>query len=68
MHKLSITESCRRVFSPALWIAFAAFIVMGLGVGTAAAQAEKIDICHNGHIISVDIHAVPAHLEHGDLR
>jgi hypothetical protein len=68
MHKLSVTESYRRVLSSALWIAFATFVVLGLSAGMASAdQGHKIDICHNGHIISVDVHAVPAHLEHGDL-
>jgi len=29
-------------------------------------QAHKVTICHNGHTIVVDLHAVPAHLAHGD--
>ena len=68
MTKLSVTESYRRVLSSALWIVFATCIALGLSAGAAfAAQDHKIDICHNGNIISVDVHAVPAHLEHGDL-
>jgi len=68
MHKLSVTESYRRVLSPVLWIAFATCVALGLSAGTASAALDhKIDICHNGNIISVDVHAVPAHLEHGDL-
>ena len=67
MSKLSITSQGRRVLSSVLWIAFAACVVLGLSAGTAsAAQDHKIDICHKGKTISVDIHAVPAHLEHGD--
>lgn len=27
---------------------------------------HKVTICHKGHTISVDRHAVPAHLAHGD--
>jgi hypothetical protein len=27
---------------------------------------HKIRICHNGHVICVDTHAVAAHMEHGD--
>jgi hypothetical protein len=27
---------------------------------------QKVEICHNGHTICVDAHAVPAHLAHGD--
>jgi hypothetical protein len=67
MSKLSVTQRSRRVLSSVLWIAVATFVVLGLSAGTASAQDRKIEICHNGNIISVDIHAVPAHLEHGDL-
>ena len=68
MTKLSITERYRRVLSSVLWFVFVACVALGLSAGAAsAAQDHKIEICHNGHIISVDIHAVPAHLEHGDL-
>jgi hypothetical protein len=28
--------------------------------------AHKVTICHKGHTITVDKHAVPAHLKHGD--
>ena len=27
---------------------------------------HKVTICHNGHLITVDRHALPAHLRHGD--
>jgi len=38
-----------------------------VGESSAAAQyGHKVLICHNGHTISVDQHAVPAHLRHGD--
>jgi hypothetical protein len=34
---------------------------------SAAAQyGHKVTICHKGHTISVDEHAVPAHRKHGD--
>ena len=69
MTTLSVPERYRRVLSSALWILFAVCIALGLSAGAAfAAQDHKIDFCHNGHIISVDVHAVPAHLEHGDRR
>src|SRR3954453_8018203 len=29
---------------------------------------HKVTICHNGHTITVDENAVPAHLKHGDTR
>ncbi|MBT8190687.1 MAG: hypothetical protein KJO29_09695 [Bacteroidia bacterium] len=29
-------------------------------------RGQKIDVCHNGHIIRVSINAVPAHQAHGD--
>ena len=32
----------------------------------AAKRAHKVTICHKGHTISVDEHAVPAHLKHHD--
>jgi hypothetical protein len=28
--------------------------------------APKIDVCHNGHIININLNAVPAHQAHGD--
>ena len=49
-----------------MWIAVAACIVLGLSAGTASADQNLIEICHKGKNISVDVHAVPAHLEHGD--
>jgi hypothetical protein len=68
MCKPSFTERCRRVLSSVLWIAAATLIAVGLSAGTASAdQDHKIEICHNGQTISVDVHAVPAHLEHGDV-
>ena len=30
------------------------------------AQGHKVAICHKGHTIAVDRHAVPAHMRHGD--
>lgn len=35
-------------------------------VSAAADQYHKVTLCHNGHEISVDEHAVPAHLAQGD--
>jgi hypothetical protein len=36
---------------------------------SAAAQyGHKVPMCHNGHTISVDQHAVPAHLKQGDKK
>jgi hypothetical protein len=70
MSKLTIT---RRVPASMLWIVVAACfvalsVVVVLNSGTASAkQDHKIEICHKGNTISVDVHAVPAHLEHGDL-
>ncbi len=31
-------------------------------------KVPKIDVCHNGHIITIDMHALSAHLEHGDTE
>jgi hypothetical protein len=68
MSKLRVTERYRRVLSSVLWIAFATCIALGLSAGAASAQDEhKIEICHKGQTISVDIHSVIAHLEHGDF-
>lgn len=41
-------------------------VVLGLSAGTASADPQLIEICHKGKAISVDVHSVPAHLEHGD--
>jgi hypothetical protein len=57
----------RRVFSSVLWTAFCSCFVLGLSAGTASAEKRHVEICHNGRLISVDVHAVPAHLEHGDI-
>ena len=65
MSKLSITERYRRVL-PVLWIAVATCVVLGLSAGMASAAQQLVEICHKGQTISVDVHAVPAHLEHGD--
>ena len=68
MSKLSVTERCRRVLPSVLSIAVATCVALLLSAGTASAdQGHKIEICHKGNVISVDVHAVPAHLEHGDL-
>jgi hypothetical protein len=32
----------------------------------ATSSNEKVDICHNGHVITVSVQALPAHLAHGD--
>lgn len=38
-----------------------------LTVGSSlASERHKVNVCHNGHTIRVDFHAVPAHLAHGD--
>jgi hypothetical protein len=64
MSKLSVTQ---RVLTSALWIAVATCFVM-LSARTASAdQDHKIKICHKGQTIEVDVHAVPAHLDHGDV-
>ena len=39
------------------------------GVTVAASTgkpSDKVAICHKGHTITVDDHALPAHLAHGD--
>jgi hypothetical protein len=66
MTTLKVTEQIRRVLLPVLGIAVAAFVVLVLSAGAASAQAQLIEICHKGQTIKVDVHAVPAHLEHGD--
>jgi len=65
MSKLTFT---RHVPSSMLAIAVATCLVV-LCAGTASAQNDghKIQICHKGQTIEVDFHAVPAHLDHGDV-
>ena len=63
MSKLTVSQ---RVLSAMLWIAVATCLV-ALSAGTASAQAHLIKICHHGETIEVDVHAVPAHLDHGDV-
>jgi hypothetical protein len=68
MSKLSVNTPYRRVPSSALWIALTMCIALGTSAGLAfAAEDHKLEICHKGQTISVDVHAAPAHLEHGDL-
>lgn len=31
-------------------------------------RGQKIDICHNGHVLNVSVNAWPAHAAHGDVR
>ena len=64
MSRLSVTKQSRRGLSSVLWTAIATLVVLGLSAGTASAQL--IEICHKGNALKVDVHAVPAHLEHGD--
>lgn len=66
MFELRVTEGFRRVFSPVLWIAVATTLVLALSAGAASAAPQLVEICHRGQTISVDVHAVQAHLEHGD--
>jgi len=68
MSETRVPDRCRRALSSVLWIAVATCVVLGLNAATASAdQDHKVDICHKGNVISVDVHAVPAHLDHGDL-
>ena len=66
MSKLSVSERGRRALSLLPWTAIATLVVLGLSAGTASADQQLIEICHKGKTISVDVHAVPAHLDHGD--
>jgi len=50
-----------------------ASLVLSFGVGINFAAGDKVTICHippgnpaNAHEITVDAHAIPAHLAHGD--
>ena len=64
MSKLTVT---RRLLSSLLCFVVATCFVV-LSARTASAdQDHKIQICHKGQTIEVDVHAVPAHLDHGDL-
>src|SRR5687768_5328575 len=65
MSSPSVINRFRRVLSPALWIAFATWMVVGLNAGSASAAPNLIEICHKGRTISVGINAVPHLLEQG---
>ncbi len=44
-------------------------IMAGLGLVAGSASAVptgKVMVCHNGHLISVSLNALSAHLAHGD--
>ncbi len=45
-------------------LAVAAVPVLAARGGTG--RGHNVPICHKGHTINVDPHAVPAHLRHGD--
>jgi hypothetical protein len=57
-------------------LTFAVLVAVVAVAGAAAAFADsagKVDICHippgnpdNAHVINVSVHAIPAHLAHGD--
>jgi hypothetical protein len=42
------------------------FAICVFSVVLASAKVDKVDIVHNGKVISVPASAVPAHLGHGD--
>ena len=65
MSRISAIERSRRVLPSVLWTAITLVVVLGLSAGTASAD-QLIEICHKGKVLLVDVHAVPAHLEHGD--
>ena len=56
-----------------LTLLFPALLIVVLATGAMAGGGDhKMAVCHvtgNGsfHQISVDVHAVPAHLQHGDV-
>jgi hypothetical protein len=52
-------------------LAIAGLAVLALAVGMAQADPSvnagyRIQMCHNGHTIAVDMAAVQTHLDHGD--
>lgn len=57
-----------------LTFAILAAVLAVLGAAAAFADSDgKVDICHippgnpdNAHVINVSVHAIPAHLAHGD--
>jgi hypothetical protein len=40
-------------------------LVDGIDFGNQQ-EGHKLSLCHNGHVINVDFHSLPAHLRHGD--
>ncbi|HKO18222.1 MAG TPA: hypothetical protein VJU82_04985 [Acidobacteriaceae bacterium] len=42
------------------------YTVPSFSVVTFSGTLQKLTMCHNGHEISIDVHAVPAHLAIGD--
>jgi hypothetical protein len=50
-----------------LFITMAVVLATGVfAVGANAANVHKTVICHKGHTLSVDAHALKGHLKHGD--
>ena len=37
-------------------------------INAVAKKARKIDVCHSGHTININLNAWPAHQAHGDVR
>lgn len=62
-------KTVRRIL---LTLLFPALLIVVLATGViGAGNNQKLAVCHvtgNGssHPISVDVHAVPAHMQHGD--
>jgi hypothetical protein len=55
-----------RILRRVSWIAVATFVALVMGAGAASADKASVTICHKGQEISVNVHAVSAHLDHGD--
>lgn len=59
-----MTRVTKRILGAAAFLAVAGSAATPL----FADEDHKVLVCHKGkNLISVDYHAVPAHLEHGDL-
>ena len=47
-------------------VALGAFALVTLSTVNNGQANHKITICHNNHSITIDMHALPAHMAHGD--
>jgi len=53
----------KKLLISSIFVAFSVFTF-----ATPALASTKVTVCHNGHTITINQSALPAHLKHGDTE